>query len=150
MNPVQSSARKLRVVFDTNVILSGLIRPGGNEDAVIQLGIEGEIQVYLSPFILAEVERVLVTKFQWPRPQVQRALANLQQWAILVEPTQAVTAVQTDPDDNHILECCLAVQANYLVIGDRRDLLPLGSFQDTRIINAAAFLRKLTLPDPSA
>jgi putative PIN family toxin of toxin-antitoxin system len=150
MNPVPSSARTLRVVFDTNVILSGLIRPGGNEDAVLQLGIEGEIQVFISPFILAEVERVLGTKFRWPRPLTERVLANIQFWATVVEPTQAVTAVHTDPDDNNILECCLESQADYLVTGDRRDLLPLGSFQNTRIINAAAFLREMTLLEPPA
>lgn len=150
MNPVPSSARPLRVVFDTNVILSGLIRPGGNEDAVIQLGIEGEIQVYVSPFILAEVERVLNIKFRWPTLRIERVLANIRLWANLVEPTQAVTVVRTDPDDNYILECCLEAQANYLVTGDRRDLLPLGSFQNTRIINAAAFLREMSLLDPPA
>jgi putative PIN family toxin of toxin-antitoxin system len=140
MNLEQRSGRRLRVVCDTNVLISGLIRPGGNEDAVIQLAIEGEIQVYLSPFILAEVERVLSTKFQWARPQVDRVLENIQQWAIIVEPTREVSAVETDEDDNHILACCLEIQADYLVTGDRRDLLPLRQVENTAIVNAADFL----------
>jgi putative PIN family toxin of toxin-antitoxin system len=107
---------------------------------VIQLGIEGEIQVYLSSFILAEVERVLSIKFQWPRLQVERVLANIQQWAIIVEPTREVTVIERDEDDNHILECCLEAQADYLVTGDRRDLLPLSQFENTAIVNAADFL----------
>ena len=140
MNPEQRSDRRLRVVLDTNVLISGSIRPGGNEYTVIQLGIEGEIQVYLSPFILVEVERVLSTKFQWPTSQVERTLANIQQWAIIVEPAREVTVIERDEDDNHILECCLEAQADYLITGDRRALLPLSQFENTIIVNAAAFL----------
>jgi len=48
--------------------------------------------------------------------------------------------VADDPDDDRILECAVAAGAGYIVTGDRRHLLPLGSFRDTRIISAADFL----------
>jgi predicted nucleic acid-binding protein len=72
-----------------------------------------------------------------------KALALLQEWATVVQPTVEVIAVEGDEDDNRILECCLECNAHYLITGDQRDLLPLQTFQGTRIVNAATFLREL-------
>jgi len=46
----------------------------------------------------------------------------------------------TDPDDNMILECAVVGGATHIVTGDKRHLLPLGSYQGISIINAADFL----------
>ncbi len=54
----------MRVVLDTNVIVSGLNFPG-NERLVLELALRGRFQMYLSPFILEEVEGVLGSKFGW-------------------------------------------------------------------------------------
>ena len=97
--------------------------------------------MYLSPFILGEVERVLVNKFGWQGLIANEAVSDMRRWATVISPTDTITAVTTDDDDNRILECCLECRADYLVTGDRRDLLPLGSFCGTTIVNAAVFLR---------
>jgi putative PIN family toxin of toxin-antitoxin system len=131
-----------RVVIDTNVIISGL-NFSGNELQVLELGREGKIEVYLSSFILAEVERILQNKFGWQTSRVEEVVVDILQWVRVVEPTARVTVIQRKDSDNRILECCLECSAHYLITGDQRDLLPLQTFQGTRIMNAATFLQEL-------
>lgn len=131
-----------RVVIDTNVIVSGL-NFSGNERQILELAREGKIEVYLSSFILAEVERILQNKFGWQTSRLEEAITDIRQWVGVVEPTARVTVIQRKDSDNRILECCLESQAQYLITGDQHDLLPLQTFQETKIMNAATFLREL-------
>ena len=54
----------MRVVPDINVIISGLNFPG-NERVVLESALRGRFELYMSPFILHEVDEVLVRKFGW-------------------------------------------------------------------------------------
>jgi putative PIN family toxin of toxin-antitoxin system len=65
-----------RVVIDTNVIVSGL-NFSGNERQVLELGREEKIEVYLSSYIVAEVERILQNKFVWQPSRIEEAVANV-------------------------------------------------------------------------
>ena len=124
---------------DSNVLISGL-NFRGRERTFLALGERGEIAVYLSPFILAEVGRTLRRKFHYSPLAAQGEIDALRRWVNLVEPTVAVQGVARDDDDDHILSCALECAADYLVTGDN-DLLVLESFGGTRIVNAATFLR---------
>ena len=105
------------------------------------LGRRPEVDVYISPFILGEVEDVLFSdKFNWARSRLEGAVRELSQWTTIVEPTTVVRGISRDPADNPILECCLEANADYLVTGDH-DLLSLESFRGTEIVNGATFLR---------
>lgn len=137
--PRGNAGGKIRVVPDSNVLISGL-NFRGRERTVLALGERGEIAVYLSPFILAEVRRTLPRKFNYSPAAAQAEIDALRQWVNLVEPTVAVEGVARDDDDNPILACCLEVAADYLITGDR-DLLVLNEFQGTIIVNGATFLR---------
>lgn len=139
MSTGQSGDNRLNVVFDANVIISGL-RFGGNERVILDYGREGKIVVRLSHSILEEVRDVLPRKFNYSPAAAQAEIDALRQWVNLVEPTVAVEGVARDDDDNHILACCLEVAADYLITGDR-DLLVLNEFRGTIIVNGATFLR---------
>ena len=139
MSTGQSGDNRLNVVFDANVIISGL-RFGGNERVILGYGREGKIVVRLSPSILEEVRDVLPRKFHYSPAAAQAEIDALRQWVNLVEPTVEVRGVARDDDDNHILACCLEVAADYLITGDR-DLLVLNEFRGTIIVNGATFLR---------
>ena len=65
-----------RVVVDTNVIISALHR-GGTPHAVLTLARRDEIDLRLSPFILAEVRGVLRTKFGWETPRIRTAIRSI-------------------------------------------------------------------------
>ena len=77
----------MRVVLDTNVIVSGLNFPG-NERLVLDLALRGRFELYLSPFILEEVEGVLGSKFGWEIGRLSQGLRVLEDAATIVEPQQ--------------------------------------------------------------
>ena len=124
---------------DSNVLISGL-NFRGRERTFLELGERGEIAVYLSPFILAEVGRTLRRKFHYSPAAAQAEIDALRRWVNMVEPAVAVRGIARDDNDNPILACCLEVAADYLITGDR-DLLVLNEFRGTVIVNGATFLR---------
>lgn len=110
----------IRVVIDTNVLISGLLTSGGLPEAVINLAISGEVQWFASPSVLAEYEEVL----KRPRLAIDSrkaadAMARIRAIVSLVSPAVRVAAA-SDPDDNQFLECAEAAQAHYLVTGKIR------------------------------
>jgi len=101
----------IRVVIDTNVVISAALRSGGLPETVFNLAVDRRVQLYVSEAILAEYEEVL----RRPRLDIHPgkttiALARIREAAISVTPTQPVTACR-DPDDNIFLECAQAAQA---------------------------------------
>jgi putative PIN family toxin of toxin-antitoxin system len=130
----------MRVVLDTNVLLSALAFPGSQPDQVLQRVRRGEVELFLSPFILAELERILRDKFRFTKRQTDERMNVIRRLATLVEPTERIALVTAKDDDNRILECALAARADYLVTGDKEHLLPLWSIGTTRIVTPAALL----------
>lgn len=133
----------MRVVLDTNIIVSGLNFDGGNEARILDLGLAKQFDLYLSPFILAEVASVLPRKFDWDNHSIRTTLETLQAVATIVESPPPPDAVSTNRADDRVLACAAGVSADYLVTGDRRHLLPIGEYQGTRIVTARQFLSEL-------
>ena len=129
----------MRVVLDTNVIVSGLNFPG-NERLVLELALRGRFELCLSPFILEEVAGVLGRKFDWAEERSAQALRALRDAATVIDPRRLPEAIEGGHADNRILECAVEAAADYVVTGDRRHLLPLGEHQGATILNAPRFL----------
>ncbi len=132
----------MRVVLDTNVIISALNFPG-NERLVLELALRGRFELYLTEFILGEVAGVLGRKFNWGEERIQQALTALSDAGNMVEPSLLPEVIEGGHADNRILECVAEASADYLVTGDRRHLLPLEEYRGTRIVNAPRFLSSL-------
>ncbi len=132
----------MRVVLDTNVIVSGLNFPG-NERRALELGLRGRFQLVLSAFILEETAGVLSRKLGWAEERVAYALKTIEDAALVIEPPRLAEVIAGSRADNRILECAAAASAEYLVTGDRRHLLPLGEHRGSRIVNAPRFLSAL-------
>ena len=132
----------MRVVLDTNVIVSGLNFPG-NERIVLELALRGRFELYLSSFILEEAAGVLGRKFDWDGDRSSQALRALGNAANVIYPRRLPEVIAGGHADTRILECAVDVSANYLVTGDRRHLLPLGEHGGTKIHNAPRFLSAL-------
>jgi len=130
----------MRVVLDTNVLLSALAFPGGKPDQVLHRIRRREVDLFLSTFILAELDRILRDKFRFTKRQSDERVRVIRRLATLVEPTERIAVVAANDDDNRILECALAAHADYLVTGDKEHLLPLRSIGTTQIVTPAAFL----------
>ena len=132
----------MRVVLDTNVIVSGLNFPG-NERLVLELALRGRFELYLSTFILEETAGVFRRKFDWSEERSAEALRMLGNAATVIYPRRHPEIIQGGHADNRVLECAAEASADYLVTGDRRHLLPLEEHQGARILNAPRFLSSL-------
>ena len=132
----------MRVVLDTNVIVSGLNFPG-NERLVLGLALRGRFELCLSPFILEEVAGVLTRKFGWSEERSSQAVQALRDAATIIEPVQPPPEIADSQADNRILGCAAEAAAVYLVTGDRRHLLPIGEHSGAKILNAPLFLSAL-------
>lgn len=131
---------KLKAVIDTNVFISGLnfIK---YESEILDLFMKGEIEVYISPFILREIERILRKKFKWGKDQIRQTLNKIKRKAILVSPKVRVSIIKEKDDDNRILECALEGKVQYIISGDERHLIPLREFKGIKILPASEFLK---------
>lgn len=131
----------IKVVFDTNILVAAYGWPGGKADRAYSTVRSGTVDLYVSEFILDEVARILSTKLGWEEEETAAALAQIRRLSREVhDPPESVTAVRGDPTDNRILECALAAGADTVVTGDKKHLLPLGTFKGIRIISLQEFL----------
>jgi len=138
LTPTES--KKLKVVIDTNVYISGL-NFAGKPGEILELLIKGEIEVYITSFILGEVERILRERFEWSEGQVQRISDRIKEKTIQVRPKVTVSVIREKDDDNRILECAREGRVQYLVSGDKKHLLPLKEYQGIKIISPTEFLK---------
>ena len=99
----------------------------------------------LSPFILDEVQRVLARKFHRDEHGIANDITDLRRIATIIDPVPQAIAVPGGHADNRILDCVAAAEADFLVTGDRRHLLPLGEYEGVKIVTAAEFLSALQL-----
>ena len=134
----------MRAVIDTNVLLSGLLWRGAPH-ALIQHVQSGTLTMVSSPALLAELAEVISrAKFDQilarSNTSRERALAEMRQLAEVIVPPPLPQPVCRDPDDDHVLACALAAQADLIVSGDA-DLLNLREYQGIRIVAAAEVLR---------
>lgn len=135
-----AGSRKLRVVMDTNVFISGL-NFGGKPGEVLNLLIKEEMEVFVSPFILSELGSIIREKFGWADEQVTRVLSLIEAKAIEVQPKQRLSVIKEKDTDNRILECAVAGEADYIISGDKRHILPLKEYSGIRVLSPDAFLR---------
>lgn len=132
----------MRVVLDTNVLVSAFLFPGGRPEAAYRAALEGRVHLVTSRALLAELGRVLATKFGWEDPRVEEAVAQVARVGVVVEPRATVTVVRADPADDRVLEAAAAGGAEVIVSGDRH-LLRLGSWRGIVILDPAAFVDRL-------
>ena len=138
----------IRVVVDTNVYVSGLIKRNGPPGRVLAAQRGGQFDLVTSPALLAELEMVL------RRPHILKLIHasvaevldfvdQLRVASIVVTPDIAL-AVSRDPDDDRVLEAAQAGHAAFIVFGDR-DLLDLREFVGIPILTPTGFLTLLAV-----
>ena len=130
-----------RVVADTNILVSAL-QFGGKPKQLLDLAVDGQIDLVTSEAILAEAVRVLRDKFYRTPEWLAEADQQLRVIARLVKPTESLQVIEADPTDDRILDCAVAAAADVLVSGDTH-LLSVGSFRGILIQRVAEFLSGL-------
>jgi uncharacterized protein len=116
----------LRVVLDTNVLVSGLAYPGSVPGHIVTLWLHGGLDVVLSRYILDETARVLprLSRMQLSDNEIRDLIDSLMFLADVIEPDAQQDADLRDVADQQVLATLRASQADYLITGDR-DLLAL-------------------------
>ena len=136
----------MRAVLDTSVFISAFISRDRPPYRALALWLEGRFELVTSNWQLEEIRRV--SRYERVRPlvtahDVGRTINALRLKARVLEDLPEV-AYSPDPDDNPIVAAALVGRAEYLVTGDKADLLALGSVRGVRIATARAFVELLT------
>jgi putative PIN family toxin of toxin-antitoxin system len=132
------------------VLVSGVLFEDGNEAQILKSAQKGDIELFISPAILAEFDEVLSRpKFQLSREELSAASEYLLAVTKLVVSMATVKIELRDADDLKVLECSQACGANHIVTG-HQDLLTLGKFGKATIVSTATLARQLRLLHPQA
>jgi putative PIN family toxin of toxin-antitoxin system len=112
----------MKIVLDTNIVVSGLIQPLGNPAKVLALALAGAVQVCYDKRILAEYAEVLARPhFKFNAKHVREVLIALEVDGQAVDATGERDLDLPDPDDEPFLAVALASNADYLVTGNLAD-----------------------------
>jgi putative PIN family toxin of toxin-antitoxin system len=128
----------MRVVLDTNVVVSGLFWSGAPE-RILKLWSHGKFTLLLSRKVFDEYRDVdlrLAQKYELPSGYV--ALQNIFLGSHLIEPVDVPTPPCDDPKDVMFLELAVAGKADYLVSGDKH-LLKVGEYPGGRVVKPSFF-----------
>ena len=128
----------MRVVFDTNILVSALAFPGGQGEAALRRIIEERDELVLSKAILDELLGVLARKFARDAEELAHIAVFLGEVTTMVKPARRLKILKDEPD-NRILECAVAGRAAAIVTGDRA-LLALGEFRGVRVMSLREYL----------
>lgn len=136
----------IRVVFDTNTIISGFLFKG-NESKLLRIVEVGGLKLYTSKELLCEIQKVL------EYPKIQKLLVDaglsgeemtgkVSELSQVISPKSKIGFIKEDPEDNRILECAADANAQYIISGDNH-LLRLKEYKGIRIIKAKELMDAL-------
>jgi uncharacterized protein len=139
----------VRIVLDTNLLVSGLIAPGLPR-RLLDGALAGDFELCMSDMLLAELLEVLSReKFS---ARLARAdltargfVDDLRRVAVVVSPMTVPRVIDGDPDDDHLLAAAVAGRVDLIASGDKRHVLPLGTYQGIPIVSARDAVERFEL-----
>lgn len=129
---------------DSNVYISAL-QFGGVPRQFLTYARSHVFTLAVSEPLIAEIEGVLLKKFQWSADMIDEGMNALKEFTLLVHPRTALAEIIDDPDDNRVLECAVESHSQFIVSGDKH-LLRLVTYQGIRIVKVADFLTFIPIP----
>jgi uncharacterized protein len=128
----------LRLVLDTNIIVSAALKPDGLQRTVLLLALTKPARLYVSKAVLAEYREVLARpEFKIRRGLRQQLLQFIKNRAQLVTPARPIRAAK-DTDDDIFIECADAARADYLITGNQRHFPKF--WKKTKVITSREFI----------
>ena len=105
---------------------------------------DGHCEAVVSPELLAEYHETMEElRLEYPSHKYVDWAAALSEAATLVFPTERTEGATPDPGDEMILECGVEAEAQLIVTGDKKHLLPLMRYREIDIVTPAEFLRRM-------
>ena len=128
----------LRLVIDTNVLISAAIKPAGLQRTALLLAITRPARLYVSQPILEEYANVFRRpELRIPKGVQHQLLQLIDSRSHIVKPVRRLD-VNRDPDDNMFLECADAARADYLITGNQRHFPRF--WKQTKVISPREFV----------
>ena len=148
-----------RVVFDVNVFLQAMAVPNGPAGRCIQLAVEGQLDMVVSPIVMQELRAVasrptVIAKLHLLATRTEEFIDTMEAAATILGGFPEGFSYQRDPDDAHYVNLALAAGAGFIVTRDK-DLLDLMDsskpeaadfqkrFQTLQILDPVEFLRRV-------
>ena len=129
----------MMIVLDTNVIVSGILRPFSKASLILTLIADGTVQVAYDLRLLSEYRDVLNRpKFNFAKENVEAFLTQVEQEGFLVS-VKPLKIHLPDPDDEPFLEVAVARKVEAIVTGNKRHF-PKKEYRGVRILSPAEFL----------
>ena len=135
----------IKVVLDTNVVVSAYLVPTGKPAEILSLARKGKLHIFLSLEIVDEIKQTLLSPklrkiHKNTTEQISLFIGAFSKAATVTQGTKLVDFIKDDPDDNKILACALEGRVDYIVSGGHH-LTDLKSFQSISIVNPHMFLQ---------
>jgi putative PIN family toxin of toxin-antitoxin system len=141
----------VRVVLDTNILLSALMVRGTPPDRLYEEWRHGRFELVSTERQIEELKQVVRRPFFQGRiktSEVGRMINDIRRLAVMCSSLPTVNR-SPDPNDDYLLALCQATHADYLITGDKSHLLALDRHEGTRIVSARAMVTLLDKKSPA-
>ena len=132
---------KLKVVIDTNTIISAPLSENGNPAKIFELLLLEEISNFTTNEITREVVEVFnrdKIKSKLSKDKIDFIIKNFKKFSKLVKPHIKLDIIKDDPDDNKILECAETADVDYIISGDKH-IKDLRNYKEIKIVSPKEF-----------
>ena len=141
----------IRIVLDTNLFVSALLKPGSNADLIFHAVRDERVLLLLSDDVCQEIARVLTypkirKRLKASDQEIEQFLQLFGMVAVITPGLLELPPLEADPDDTKYLVCAVEGRADFIVSGDHH-LTDLLSYRGIRIVNPAVFMQILSIND---
>ena len=134
----------LKVIFDTNVIVSAALHEESLPALLLSLGLEEKVRFFVSPALLNEYETVLKRpRFKLGDKETADLIEKIKEKAVRVTPTRELEILNEDETDNRILECAAKAKVDFVITGNKRHF-PFEDFKGSKIVTFREFINHLS------
>lgn len=130
----------IKVVLDTNIIVSGILF-GGKPKDILELVYSEKIIAVTSQFLLTELQEVLLKKFKFTKEAILDITGKIKEVYYFVLPNKIIHVLKDNPD-NRVLEAAVEGNCSFIITGDRA-LLKLKTFKKIKIVTPNQFLSSI-------
>jgi putative PIN family toxin of toxin-antitoxin system len=133
--------KRLRLVLDTNVVVSGLLW-GGHSRRLLELALDSTVTLYSSPALVDELSQTLryaklEKRIAVLQTTAQALVAHYTAMVTLLVPRQVPRVIAQDADDDQVLACAVEAHAHLIASGDQHLHSLGGNYQGVRIVTPA-------------
>lgn len=138
------TSKRIKIVVDTNILISFFCFPGGTVRELMKKILASEYELVLSNEIVDEFKEVINKKLNELTIMEEKFIKFIQDNFTIINPEKKLNIVKNDITDNKIIECAVVAKANFIVSGDKH-ILDLRKYKNIKILKPSDFLKMTVL-----